>query len=43
MKRVTLVAGGETFPLEVGEENGRLRVTLSGDPVEVEVGRQSSG
>jgi biotin carboxyl carrier protein len=43
MKRVTLVTGDETFPLEVGEENGRLRVTLSGEPVDIEVGRQSSG
>lgn len=43
MKRVTLVKDDETYPLEVGEENSRLCVTLSGEPVEIEVGNQSSG
>jgi biotin carboxyl carrier protein len=43
MKQVTLVTDDETYPLEVGEENGRLCVTLSGEPVGIEVGNQSSG
>jgi biotin carboxyl carrier protein len=43
MKRVTLVSDDKTYLLEVGEDNGRLRVNLSGEPVEIEVGSQSLG
>jgi biotin carboxyl carrier protein len=43
MKRVTLVSADKTFPLEVSEDNGRLRVVLNGEPVEIEVGQLSGG
>jgi biotin carboxyl carrier protein len=43
MRRVTLVSDGRTFPLEVAEDSGKLRVTLSGEPIEIEVGDQTSG
>jgi biotin carboxyl carrier protein len=43
MKRVTLVSEDQSYPLEVSEDNGCLRVKLAGEPVEIEVGELTAG
>jgi biotin carboxyl carrier protein len=43
MKRVTLVSGDQTFPLDVGEEDGRVNVHLDEKAVDIDVGKQSGG
>ena len=42
-KRLTLLAGEESFPMEVGESEGRLQVTLFGKPLEFDLGDQRGG
>jgi biotin carboxyl carrier protein len=43
VKRLTLLSGEKSFPLEVGEGEGRLRVSLSGKPLEFDLGDQREG
>ncbi len=43
MKRVTLVSGDQTFPLDVGEKDGRVNVQLDGKTVDIDVGKQAQG
>ncbi len=43
VKRLTLLSGEKSFPLEVGESEGRLRVSLSGKPLEFDLGDQREG
>jgi biotin carboxyl carrier protein len=40
---MTLLAGGKPFPLEVGESEGRLRVSLSGKRLEFDLGGYRKG
>ena len=40
---LTLLSGEKSFPLEVGESKGRLRVSLSGEPLEFDLGDQREG
>ncbi len=42
-KRLTLLSGDQAFSLEVGESEGRLRVSLSGKPLEFDLGDQREG
>lgn len=43
VKRVTLVSGGRSFPVEVQEKDGILSISLSGEPLAVEVGQGPHG
>ena len=43
VKRLTLLAGEQSFPMEVGESEGRLQVSLSGAPLEFDIGDQREG
>jgi biotin carboxyl carrier protein len=43
MKRVTLVSGAQTFPFDVGEEEGRVNVRLDEKALDIDVGKQNGG
>ncbi len=43
MKRLTLLSGEQSFPMEVGEGEGRLQVSLSGKPLDFDLGGQREG
>ena len=42
-KSLTLLSGDQSFPMEVGEGEGRLQVSLSGQPLEFDLGDQREG
>ena len=42
-KRLTLRSGEKSFPIAVGEGEGRLQVSLSGKPLEFDLGDQKEG
>jgi len=43
MRTLTLISGDDTFPLEMKEDDGGLRVSLSGEPINIDVGDHAGG
>ncbi len=43
MKKLTLICEAQTFPLEVGEKDSCLQVSLSGEPMNLNVGNRHEG
>ncbi len=43
MRTVTLVSGDNVFPLEVKEKDGGLSISLSGEPIDIDIGDHAGG